>query len=99
MSFADLTGRLDEAVMQHLGDGLCTYQGAAFIAQDIDHILDRDHEVYGEDQVAMRVTSISVLVSDVPTSRQGDTIATAARTWNVQQVLEDDGHLRRLYVT
>lgn len=99
MSFADHANRLDEAVMQHLGDGTCTYTGAGFVAKDIGHILDRSHEVYDENQLAQRVTAISVMVADVPTSRQGDTITTASRTWTVQQVLEDDGYLRRLYVT
>nr|WP_175488809.1 hypothetical protein [Halomonas muralis] len=85
--------------MTHLGDGPCTYQGAGLVASGIEHILERDFEAQDDDQVAMRVTTISVRVSDVTTSRQGDTIATPSRTWTVQQILEDDGHIRRLYVT
>lgn len=99
MAFADHLDRLDGAVMTHLGDGPCTYQGAGFVASGIEHILERDFEAQDDDQVAMRVTTISVRLSDVVTSRQGDTLVTPARTWTVQQILEDDGHMRRLYVT
>lgn len=101
--FADHLDRLDEAVMTHLGDGTCTYrgtgQGSGFVAEGIAYILDRDFEAQNDDQVAFRVTTVSVLVSDVPSSTQGDQIETPARTWQVQQILEDDGSWRRLYVT
>lgn len=99
MSFSDHADRLDEAVMRHLGDGPCTYQGSGFVAQGAPHILDRDWEVYDENQVAMRVTTVSVWASSVPESRQGDQVITADRTWTVQQILEDDGYMRRLWVS
>lgn len=74
------------------------YQGAV-TAPDIMVVLERDFEVYDDNQIAMRVITISVLIADVAESRQGDTIATNGRTWTVQQVLTDDGHVRRLWVS
>lgn len=99
MAFADHSRRLDEAVMSHLGDGPCSYQGADGALPGVSHILDLDFEVMDEDQVAMRVTTVSVRVLDVARSRQGDKVVTPARTWTVQQILEDDGHIRRLWVS
>ncbi|XKE45749.1 hypothetical protein LG302_00990 [Halomonas organivorans] len=75
------------------------YQGAEVTAEGIQVVIDRDWEVYDQDQVAMRVTTISVLVTDVPTSKQGDQIVLPSRTWTVQQILEDDAHERRLWVS
>ena len=47
----------------------------------------------------MRVATFSVQTADVPTSRQGDRIITPSRTWTVQEILEDDGFARRLWVS
>ena len=99
MSFADLNHRLSEAVMTHLHDGDCQYQGSGVTHTDVRYALDVDFEVYDQDQVAMRVTTISVQISQVPSSKQGDQIITPSRTWTVQQTLEDDGYLRRLWVS
>ncbi|MDT8895477.1 hypothetical protein RSO41_12505 [Halomonas sp. I1] len=99
MSFQDHIDRLDEAVMTHLSDGTCDYQGSVSSAQGVPHILEHDFEVQDDDQVAMHVTTVSVWVSDVATSRQGDKIITPSRTWTAQQILEDDGHMRRLWVS
>lgn len=100
MSFSALINRLDGAVMQHLSDGTCSYQGVSFLSENAGYILDQDHEVYDDNQVAQRVTTVCIEVKHLPSaSRIGDQIITAGRTWKVQQTLEDDGHLRRLYVT
>lgn len=77
---------------------LADYTGSTTASQ-VPVILDRDFEVMDEDQVAMRVITISVQVSDVASSRQGDTVTLGARTWTVQQILEDDGFIRRLWVS
>ncbi|MGE4534658.1 head-tail joining protein [Halomonas sp.] len=98
MSFSNLSDRLTRAVMGHLQDDLADYTGATMASQ-VPVILDRDFEVMDEDQVAMRVTTISVQVIDVATSRQGDSIHLGGRTWTVQQILEDDGFIRRLWVS
>lgn len=101
MAFFDqYANRLNEAVVKHLTDGLCTYtpaSGPALLA--VPYQLDLSHEVYDQDQVAMRVATILLPVERVPESRQGDTVAVPGRTWRVQQVLEDDGQWRRVWVS
>lgn len=120
MSFADLNRRLNEAVMTHLSDDLADYEHqGAVTASQIRVILDRDYEVYDENQVAMHIATVSVMVQDVPRSQQGDVIIMPADGWlssrywgnpdfwaevpkqrrRVQQILEDDGHMRRLWVS
>lgn len=78
---------------------LAAYQGSESSSPELYVVLDRGYEVYDQDQVAMHVTTISVLVADVATSRQGDAISVPGRTWTVQQILEDDGFERRLWVS
>ncbi|WP_311949248.1 head-tail joining protein [Halomonas piscis] len=95
MAFSDHSRRLTQAVSIHLWDGLCQYNGTPGVV----HQLEKDWEVMDDDQVAMRVTTICIMVKDVAKSRQGDQIITPGRTWTVQQVLEDDGHVRRLWVS
>lgn len=101
MAFFDqYASRLNEAAMQHLSDGQATYtpsSGPALL--EVPYQLDLSHEVYDQDQVAMRVATILLPVERVPESRQGDTIALPGRTWRVQQVLEDDGQWRRVWVS
>ena len=75
------------------------YQGNGYTANGVLAIKDDSFEVYDQDQVSMRVTTISVQCTDVPTSRQGDRIVSPSRTWTVQETLEDDGHVRRLWVS
>lgn len=99
MAFADHTARLSEAVSLHLWDGSCQYTGTGVSHAGIPHQLEKDWEVMDDDQVAMRVTTICIMAKDVPKSRQGDQVITPGRTWTVQQVLEDDDHVRRLWVS
>ncbi|CAM9358905.1 unnamed protein product [Ectocarpus sp. 12 AP-2014] len=98
--FGDHLGRLNEAVIAHLSDGLCAYtliSGAQLL--DVPYQLDLDYEVYDQDQLARRVRSILVPVERVPGSSQGDQIVTLNRTWMVEEILEDDGYWRRLWVS
>lgn len=100
MSFGDHLNRLNEAVVKHLSDGLATYtptSGPALL--EVPYQLDLSFEIYDQDQVAMRVATILVPVERVPESRQGDTVAVPGRAWRVQQVLEDDGQWRRVWVS
>lgn len=110
----DLGGIFEEA--GHLAD----YEHRGVVtAPQIRVILDRDFEIYDENQVPMHVATISVMVTDVPHSQQGDEIVMPADNWlsaryweiddfwaqvpkqrrRVQQVLEDDGFIRRLWVS
>lgn len=93
--------RLNRAVVDHLCDGLCTYHPAApgGMVTGIPYQLDLSFEVYDQDQVAMRVATVLVPVDRVAASRQGDRIELPERTWTVQQIIEDDGQWRRLWVS
>ncbi|RUR51415.1 head-tail joining protein [Vreelandella populi] len=63
-------------------------------------VIDRDWESYSDDQqLAGRITTISVMTTDIARSDQGDTVITPAKTWTVEEVVADDGHIRRLWVT
>ncbi|MFS8174984.1 hypothetical protein [Vreelandella titanicae] len=63
-------------------------------------VLERNWEPYSDDQqLAGRINTISVMVADVPSSKQGDTIQVPGKTWIVEEIIEDDGHVRRLWVT
>lgn len=100
MSFNDHLDRLDEAVESHLSDGTCRYEtSGGTVIENVPYILDRDFEAQDADQVALRVTTISVRPSRVSSSAFGDTITAAGHVWKVQEILEDDGQWRRLYVT
>lgn len=98
--FARANARANRVMMDRLSDGLCTYtlaSGAQLL--EVPYQLDLDHEVYDQDQVAMRRPTVLVPVERVPTTEQGDLIITPTRTWTAQQVLEDDGYWRRIYVS
>ncbi|MDN3525640.1 hypothetical protein QWY79_10225 [Halomonas sabkhae] len=99
MSRFDDDVRVDlRGIYADAGD-IADYQGAS-TAPGILVVIDRDWQVYDKDQLPMRVTTISVMSADVPQSEQGDQINVASdRTWTVQEVLEDDGHERRLWVS
>lgn len=99
MSVFDDEIRGDEASLFREAGDPADYVGQLSSANGIDVILEQGFEVYDEDQVAMRVTTISVLVDDIANSRQGDQVVMLNRTWTVQQPLEDDGHVRRLWVS
>jgi len=98
--FGDHLSRLNEAVVTHLCDGLCSYVpsiGGPLL--DVPYQLDLSYEVYDQDQVAMKVATVLVPVESVAVSKRGDTITLPNRTWTVQQTLEDDGEWRRLWVS
>jgi hypothetical protein len=98
--FARATARANRVFMDRLSDGHATYTPASGPALlEVPYQLDLSHEVYDQDQVAMRVATILLPVERVPESRQGDTVAVPGRTWRVQQVLEDDGQWRRVWVS
>lgn len=99
MSVFDDEVRTDEAAIFAEAGDLADYQGADVSASDIYVVVDKAFEIYDADQLAMRVTTISVRSADVARVSQGDTIKLPPRTWVVQQILEDDGHVRRLWVS
>lgn len=100
MAFFDqFESRLNDAIAQHLGDGVCDYSGVSE-ALGVVFIHERGFEQYQNDgSLANFNDTIEVRSCDVPESRMGDTIVTPERTWHVEQILADDGYWRRLFVT
>lgn len=101
MSWDQLVGQMDDAIMQHVRDGTCTYQGTLATGTEVPYLLERDIEVFDEQGPAGLATTIQLQVSAIGggRSRQGDSIVTSDRAWKVQRVLKDDGHWRVLEVT
>jgi hypothetical protein len=96
--FSDALNRLSQAVRERLSDTRGNYVSPSATYADVPLIIDRAFELYREEQLAERVTTISVLCADIPTSSSADVIETPERSWRVYQILEDDGQLRRLRV-
>lgn len=99
MSFADLTGRLSEAVVSHLKDGEATYRTRdGEVIEGVPYMLDLNYEVLTPDQLAARIKTALIPVSRVPDSHDGDQLVTESRTWTCALTLEDDGEWRRIEV-
>lgn len=101
MSVFDDEVRSDLASIFQDAGFLADYQitGGAVLLEKL-MVLDRNWEPYSDDQqLAGRINTISVMVADVPSSKQGDTIQVPGKTWIVEEIIEDDGHVRRLWVT
>lgn len=82
----------EDKATYHYGDGSTAVAG-------VRAVLDRDFEVFDEDQLPLRVTTICIPVATIATSQRGDTIDMAGRTWHVNRILDDDGYERRIEVT
>lgn len=98
--FARATARANRVFMDRLSDGNATYtptSGPALLA--VPYQLDLSFEMYDPEGMARRVTTILLPVALVPHSALGDQVVTPARTYHVEQVIEDDGDWRRVWVT
>lgn len=96
--FTDDVARDLPGIFADAGDP-ANYQLAGGGSVPLMAVIQKDWEVMDDDQVAMRVTTVCIMARDVSKSRQGDQVITPGRTWTVQQILEDDGHVRRLWVS
>lgn len=100
MSFADHLSRMDAAIVTHLTDGQGVYHEGATVLPNIPYLIDRDYQIYDDNQLPQVVTSLSIPSSTVIKSRAGDRFTAAdGKVWKIHQTLEDDGHWRRLYVS
>ena len=103
MSFSDLTGRLDEAVMSHLSDT----SEAQYISPDGDQltlsvILDRDVErTVGSMQSGMmeRRTELTGFSRELGDLKRGAVITIGEQGWRLGSKASDDGHLVTWVVT
>lgn len=108
MSFAELTDDMDAMLMSSLNDGLADYLNAsgAVLAGGLEVILDKDVEridlASGMVDRAVTITVQRHLLQ--PLDRKGsfrlDPQAWGAdgKTWHVDGIAEDDGHLITFYV-
>lgn len=94
MDIERLTARVGQRVMSQ---GRATYEGAHVpggVVAGITAVLDRDYELIDDDQMAIRVSVMSIEVAQVPTSTEGDVITRQGQRWHVGPTIEDDGHMR-----
>ena len=91
------------AGMRVFSQGGAVYRGAGVpggVKAGVRAVLDRNFEVYEEDQLARRTTVMSLLVSEVPRTHDGqDTIERDGRVWHVDATLDDDGYERVVEVS
>ena len=101
MSWSNITGRMDEAIMGGLSDGQCEYQGVEAGAIAAPYLLERDIQLFDDDGPARIATTIDLRSKDIGRgkTKKGDLIITPSRTWRVLRVLNDDGYWRKLEVT
>lgn len=101
MSFADFTDDMDAMLMASLNDGTADYLNAAgaVLAAGVQVIFERDVErldvVSGMLDRAVTLTARKALL--VPLDRKG-AFRLADKTWHIDGVAADDGHLITLYV-
>lgn len=99
--FADLTDDMDAMLMSSLNDGQADYLSAvgAVLAGGVEVILDKDVErldvVSGLLDRAVTITVRKTLLQ--PLDRKG-AFRLAGKTWHIDGIAEDDGHLITFYV-
>lgn len=106
--FADLIDDMDAAIMASLNDGTAEYLNAAgaFMAGGLEVMLDKDIErmdlVSGMVDRAVTITVRRDLLQ--PLDRKGafrldpEDWGTDGKTWHIDGIAEDDGHLITFYV-
>ena len=99
MSFGDHLSRMDAAIVTHLTDGQGVYIAGATSIPDTPYLLDRDYQIYDDNQLPQVINTISIPSSVIDKSRAGDRFVVGGKEWKIHQTLEDDGHWRRLYVS
>lgn len=101
MSFADLTDDMDAMLMSSLNDGLADYLNAsgAVLAGGIEVILDKEVDrldtASGMLDRAVVITVRKSLLE--PFDRKGAFLLDG-KTWHIDGIAEDDGHLITFYV-
>lgn len=101
MSFADLTDDMDAMLMSSLNDGLADYLNAsgAVLAGGIEVILDKEVDSLDTASGMLdRAVVITVRKSLLePFDRKGAFLLDG-KTWHIDGIAEDDGHLITFYV-
>jgi hypothetical protein len=101
MSFAELTDDMDAMLMSSLNDGLADYLSAtgAVLAGDVEVMLDKEVDrIDTASGMLDRAVTITVRKSLLqPFDRKGAFVLDG-KTWHIDGIAEDDGHLITLYV-
>lgn len=99
--FADLTDDMDAEIMASLNDGEADYLNAAgtVLAEGVEVILEKDVEridvISGMVDRAVTIAVRKALLQ--PLDRKG-AFSLDGKTWHIDGIAEDDGHLIIFYV-
>lgn len=98
--FGDHLNRLNEAVINHLSDGLCTYHpGAGGDVTGVPYQLNLSYETFDEQDFTVRVTALTVPKGQVGDVDRRDEFTVGERRWRYGRLLEDDGAFVTIEVT
>ncbi len=101
MAFFDqYANRLNEAVVKHLSDGLCTYHPAnGPDVPDVPYQFDSTFETFDENGMGRRVRNVLLPVAMVGQfDHQRSEVTLNGKRWLCAGMLEDDGAFVRIEV-
>lgn len=99
-SFPDLVEDLDDMIMDSLSDGTATYlsRTGQVLADAVPVIVEKDVERFSEGGAVDRVRTHEVQKRYLqPFDRQGAFVMDG-KTWHIDGIERDDGHMITLYV-
>ena len=100
MAFFDqYANRLNEAVVKHLSDGLCTYHPAnGPDVPDVPYQFDNEFEVIDENGIGRRVKTLLLPVAMVGDVDRRAEFTVEGKRWRYNGPVEDDGAFVRIEV-
>jgi len=100
MAFFDqYANRLNEAVVKHLSDGLCTYHPAnGPDVPDVPYQFDNEFEVIDENGIGRRVKTLLLPVAVVGDVDRRAEFTVEGKRWRYNGPVEDDGAFVRIEV-
>jgi hypothetical protein len=100
MAFFDqYASRLNEAVVKHLTDGLCTYHPATGPdVLDVPYQFDNEFEVIDENGIGRRVKTLLLPVAVVGDVDRRAEFTVSGKRWRYNGPVEDDGAFVRIEV-
>jgi hypothetical protein len=100
MAFFDqYANRLNEAVVKHLTDGLCTYHPATGPdVSDVPYQFDNEFEVIDENGIGRRVKTLLLPVAMVGDVDRRAEFTVEGKRWRYNGPVEDDGAFVRIEV-
>lgn len=100
MAFFDqYANRLNEAVVKHLSDGLCTYHpGTGPDVLDVPYQFENEFEVIDENGIGRRVKTLLLPVAMVGDVDRRAEFTVSGKRWRYNGPVEDDGAFVRIEV-